>query len=147
MIAAKRLVAQGDGLDGIFKLLGLLGITLDRAQIRDVLFEFVLGLVTVLEQKRLHQGELELLLDGFVPHAGVGAATGVVAQVKGGRETLTAPVGPVLDEIVVFKVGDAINDRVTQAGITDQHVFFVAVDQQAVITSDLREQCTVFVLL
>ncbi|RMV04602.1 hypothetical protein ALP18_200155 [Pseudomonas amygdali pv. myricae] len=112
-----------------------------------MLFEFVLGLVTVFEQKRLHQGELELLLDSLVPHTGVGPATGVVAQVKGGRETLATPIGPVLDKIVVFEVGDAINDRVTQAGVADQHVFFVPVDQQAEVAPDLREQCTVFVFL
>ncbi|KPY95717.1 hypothetical protein ALO43_200511 [Pseudomonas tremae] len=95
----------------------------------------------------MHQGELELLLDSLVPHTGVGPATGVVAQVKGGRETLTASIGPVLDKIVVFEVGDAINDRVTQAGVADQHVFFVPVDQQAVVAPDLREQRTVFVFL
>ncbi|RML40516.1 hypothetical protein ALQ95_200178 [Pseudomonas syringae pv. ribicola] len=147
MIATKRLVAQGDGLDGIFKLLGLLGIALDRAQIRHVLFEFVLGLVTVFKQKRLHQGELELLLDSFVPHARVSPTAGVVAQVKGSRKALATPVGTVLDKIIVFKVRDAINDCITQPGVTDQHVFFVPVDQQAVIASDLREQRTVFVFL
>ncbi|KPY76884.1 hypothetical protein ALO58_200119 [Pseudomonas savastanoi pv. savastanoi] len=112
-----------------------------------MLFEFVLGLVAVLEQKRLHQGELELLLNGLVPHARVSPTAGVVAQVKGGRKALATPIRTVLDKIVVFEVGDAINDRVPQAGITDQHVFFMAVDQQAVVAPDLREQRTVFVLL
>ncbi|RMU28040.1 hypothetical protein ALP31_200077 [Pseudomonas amygdali pv. morsprunorum] len=147
VIATKRLVAQGDGLDGIFKFFGLPGITLYRAQVRHVLFEFVLGLVTVFEQKRLHQGELELLLDGFIPHARISPTAGVVTQVKGRRKALATSVGPVLDKIVVFEVGDAIYDRVAQPGVTDQHVFFVPVDQQAVVAPDLREQRAVFVLL
>lgn len=145
VVATKRLLTHGDVLDGFFQLLGLLRVTLHRTKVRNVLLKADLGLVAILKQKGLNQRELKLLLNGFIPHPRIGTTTWVITQIVGGRKTLTTSVRSILDEVVLIKAGDAVDHGVTQAGIADQDILIMAVDQQAKEATDLRVQSTMLV--
>ncbi|MNC51158.1 hypothetical protein D3C75_1004390 [compost metagenome] len=68
VITPKCLVALGDLLHRVIQFVGLFRLPFHRPKIRNVFFELALNSITILIHKRLHQGELELLLNRLVPH-------------------------------------------------------------------------------
>ncbi|MNF83610.1 hypothetical protein D3C84_659350 [compost metagenome] len=147
MVATKAQLTERNALDRRIQLSGLLVLPLRLAQVEDLLGQCSLGPVAILEQERLHQGEIDLLTDRFIPYPRERTGVRQAAQVIGGRVTLATLVRAHLHIVHRLEVGHAVDHRITQAGVADQHVLFIAIEDLAEVAADLGNQGAVSVLL